>query len=198
MRDWARSMLGLSAKPSLHQLAVNDRNGEAVRTAIRRGGNPNAPMPPQGLTPLHIAVLNDNIVAARSLLDSGTNPISRDREGVTPFQMTVLRDCASPDLVQLLIDYGGMEGFETYAPPLPRHELWAYSFWRDQDDATIIAALADVPEINDSDSVYHDHKPLHMAAGADCGVPVIEALVQRGANPNLPNHNGNIPLHLAA
>ncbi len=198
MRDWVRSMLGPNDMPSLHQLAASDRNGEAIQTAIRRGANPDAPMPPQGLTPLHIAVLNDNVVAARAFLDSGANPVSRDREGVTPFQMTILKDCASPNLVQLLINRGGMKAFETYAPPSPRHELWDYSFWRDQDDATIIAALDDVPEINDSDSVYHDHKPIHMAAGADCGAAVIEALVQRGANPNLPNHNGNISLHLAA
>ena len=73
---------------------------------------------------------------------------------------------------------------------------WSYGFWRDQDEEVILDLLSGLPFIVGGPS--DTHQPLHNAVGANCGIRIIRSLLDKWADPDAVNHNGNTPLHLAA
>ena len=75
-------------------------------------------------------------------------------------------------------------------------QLWPYEFWRDQDEEVILELLSGVPFIGNGPP--DTHQPLHNAAGANRGIRIIKALLDRRTDPDAVNHNGNTPLHIAA
>lgn len=193
--------------PDLHILAARDDIAGMMRQ-IQSGANPDVQEPTQGFTPLHTAIMNDNLDATRVLLENGANPLIADRDGVTPFGLAAMKR-RSPEMIQLLIDYGGMfdmgrqtlsetpsETHDAISPHLRR--INSNEFWREASDDEVIQAILETNDVNDSGSIYHEHTPLHSAAGFDRNAIIIDLLISRGADPNHPNHNGNTALHLAA
>ena len=193
--------------PDLHVLAARDDTAGMMRL-IQSGANLDLREPTQGFTPLHTAIMNDNLGATRVLLENGANPLKTDREGVTPFGLATMKR-RRPEVIQLLIDHGGMfdMGGQTLSET-PSHTPDAISselsrinsneFWRQASDDEVIQAILETNDLNGSGSIYHEHTPLHNAAGFDRDAIIIDLLISRGADPNRPNHNGNTALHLAA
>lgn len=83
--------------PDLHILAARDDIAGMMRQ-IQSGANPDVQEPTQGFTPLHTAIMNDNLDATRVLLESGANPLIVDREGVTPFGLAAMKR-RSPEMI---------------------------------------------------------------------------------------------------
>lgn len=192
----------------LHQLAANN-DFSSLAMLLQNGADPNQREPTQGFSPLHVAVASNNYEAARTLLEHGANPVIGDREGMTPFDITGYFDC-HPAIVQMLIDHGGLfqyrgrnipekmpitpDGIPTEPGLLGRNE-----FWREASDADVISEIrAQSGSLHNSNSIYHEHSPLHMASGFERNATIINLLLDLGCDPNQTNHNGNTPLHLTA
>jgi len=83
----------------------------AVEALLRHGADPNLPGGVNGWTPLMHAVHQNQLVAARVLLDSGAHVDSRGRSGETALMMAA--GCGYTPLVELLLGRGANPRAET-------------------------------------------------------------------------------------
>ncbi len=64
--------------------AINDGDHLKMRQCLAKGVDPNAVVDRMRLSPLHLAVTNNDLEAINLLLDAGANPWITDSEGQTP------------------------------------------------------------------------------------------------------------------
>jgi len=160
-----------------------------LRYLIAHGADVNA-APPNGTTPLMIAVQNGNLEGAAALLEHGAHVNAHSDMGDTP-----LSDAASegdPRLVGLLLDHGAnvngyKDGDVNGETPLMR-AIVSYE---------IVSLLIDhSASIN---GIYKDtgESPLTRAAGM-LNNKVVRVLIAHGADPNMHDRRGDTALVTAA
>ena len=77
--------------------------------------------------------------------------------------------------------------------------LQDYDFWRKVEVSFLRGVIQEIPEdIVRACQPQNDHTPLHHVIGANRELDIVKALTDLGIEINAPNHNGNIPLHIAA
>ena len=64
--------------------AINDGDHDKMRHFLAKRVDPNAVVDRMRLSPLHLAVTNNDLEAIKLLLDAGANPLITDSEGQTP------------------------------------------------------------------------------------------------------------------
>ena len=173
--------------------AARDGCYECVEAMIERGADVNMPTP-EGVTPLMIALDNDNNDIAKLLLDKGANPGLWDWYGRTALYIAVDRK-------------GGGSNDSVRVPPDPRHSARASVM--DVIKALLAANVDPNPELRMrrptrggyagrfSDPLLDvGGTPLLRATLAN-DMEVIRALLDKGASPNI-NAMGVTPFLLAA
>ncbi len=81
--------------------AINDGDHANMNQCLANGVDPNAVVDRMRLSPLHVAVTNNDLEAINLLLDAGANPWITDSEGQTP--LDVINSDAPEDIVITLL-----------------------------------------------------------------------------------------------
>jgi ankyrin repeat protein len=139
-------------------------------------------------TPLHSALKNGRVVAARFLLDHGADVTAQDQDGETPLHLASSQ--GQPEIARILIKRGADMTSKNKDKSTPLH-LAA------QEGRVVVAGIvidrgADVAARNRDGEI-----PLHLAAR--WGKPdVARVLIDRGSDMTSQNKDRSTPLHLAA
>jgi ankyrin repeat protein len=145
-----------------------------------------------GLTPLHLAILQEKLESAQLLLENGAIVNSRSEEHGTPLQAAV--SAGLDTLVAKLLQHGA----DPNPPggPLPLLHIAAA-----RGSVDIARALLDAGVDRDMRDPDVDLTPLHIAARAN-STSIAELLIERGASVNATlRHSaggGSTPLQMAA
>lgn len=141
-----------------------------------------------GLTVLHLAILNRDMKVLRALIAAGANCFPRDKNGMTPAHLAA--DSGFREALELYIDMPTREFGRTRAGASLLHLI---ASWLDGPTVSRFVtrkrALLDVMDKN-------RNTPLHFAAMVD-NLSSVDALVAMGCNINAKNSTRRTPLHEA-
>ncbi|CAH1391379.1 unnamed protein product [Nezara viridula] len=175
-------------------LTVAGRHLPAAMTLIKCGANVNAANT-IGNTSLHLAIgRNDNWMTGLLLL-AKANPFISNTYGAIPYQMAaVATDASIPGMMNTTL-------------------LAWFAGWRSLNDREVLSrnyitngyyvelsrmCIEGWIDPNLGDANNRRNTVMHIAATSQWNHPmVVQALVRCGANVNIPNLDGNTPLHLA-
>lgn len=152
---------------------------------------------PDGLPPLHAAVKNGHLDAARWILDRGVDVEARDGEGRTALHLAAERygdDAAS--VVRLLLDHGAdtkakVESPSEYASDrdaTPMH-LAANEYRSDVATALVLATRTSVDDPSGPDGASSLHYVCRVGSVAEA-----KRLLDSGADVNATTRSGDTPL----
>lgn len=181
------SIISVPLQSPLHIAAeVNDY--KSTRFFLENGTDPNR-RNEWGLTPLHLAIGNNNIKIVKTLLQCvNLDPNRRDEWGLTPLQLAIGN--SQPAIVHALLQYG--VSLEEDQPQEKTCLLRAISVGNNLLVSMLLEYGAD-PNHTDQSGL----SPLHLAI-TNKNTTVINMLLERRADPNQTNQLGLASLHLAA
>ncbi|MFP5430811.1 MAG: ankyrin repeat domain-containing protein [Gammaproteobacteria bacterium] len=176
-----RAIGGVAPATAPGQPAAPPRaNPEMVALLLGKGANANALLA-NGKAPLHMALENDDLEAARTLLEGGAKPGIKKADGVLPLYTAVAKN--KPEAVKLLLAHG--------ANP--------------DDDASLYIAVQqnNLPMLQlllnakaNPEKAFQSWTPLHKAA-ADGYSEAYRMLMAAGARDTVRNDDGKTPRDLA-
>jgi len=186
----------------LHYAAGFNRNPDILTALIENGAGVNAPNR-DGDTPLHEEAGSGIPANVRVLLKAGAGVNARNREGETPLHHAVTRD--RPANVSVLLEGGADVQAEDEYGDTPLHRTVQpdpyYSVEHDfndrkrplrlPSDTAIITILVGAGADLDARNAM-GRTPLYMAWERD-NRPLIDRLLELGADPEVPDKWGRIP-----
>jgi ankyrin repeat protein len=137
-------------------------------------------------TALHMAALNGDLVKVRSLLLSGSPINARDQLECTPLHRAASR--GHIEILRLLLE----QGANPYAAEY--NGMSALHFASLHGHLPAVNLLLQRTDVNVQDK--DGYTPLFLATRSG-HIPIIKALINRGANVNAQNKLGNTPLYEA-
>ena len=181
--------------------ALDNSDASEVERLLAEGVDPNAVLDSLGWTLLHYAVSDPAITTV--LLDAGADIEARDWSGQTPLALAV--DYGKIATAELLLARGADIETTDDAGRTPLWNTVREYVWDIEDNynakaeerLTAIEALLDHGADPDTTPTGGGawYGPIHMAVA----VPdLVRLLLDYGADPNLPDHVGETPLHYAA
>ncbi len=182
----------------LHGAARWTRYVEVVKTLLDAGANTSATTLTDfdGYTPLHWAVLNENVEVVRTLLDAGADiNATGSNDRYTPLHFAI--DDHRYDLnemVRTLLDAGANPNATDEDGRTPLHIVDYYIVGYEEIVITLLLDAGANP--NATDELYR-RTPLHLAVQGE-DVKAIKTLLDAGADPNKTDFDRYTPLHFAA
>lgn len=183
-------------------LAARSRNADLVKLLLEMGADPNSATSADSL-PLHSAVQqmyygldekkDEAVKESIKLLIPLTNDLNKQGHlGRTPLADAAY--CGNTIGLNLLIEKGAKADIRDERGMLPLHHA-AYN--GDVEIAKILIPLT--PDINDHQTTGKTNEQLTplLVALKNNQSGVAKLLLEKGANPNLPDKDGNLPLHYA-
>jgi ankyrin repeat protein len=168
--------------------AVSGNRTEIVKLLLQQGAEVNIVERSESFTPLHLAVQHNFVDIIDLLLAAdGIDGHARDDKDRTPIYIGAYY--GRTDAVKKLIDAGWLGNFpESTCHWLPLHAAY--------DNPDILQLLIDKAKMDVNKADRDGSTALHLAAQ---GYPnSVRLLLQRDANPILPDNERITPLHLAA
>jgi ankyrin repeat protein len=176
-------------------VAAKQGNLAALNLLIRKGVDLNAltffGAPDSGLTPLQLAIVNNQTEAVKTLITAGASVDLKNAQGVTPLAIAVGID--NQELTKFLIDSNAnletpnINGVSPLMLAVQRNNLALVKL--------LVEAGAD---INSAKTGLNVSTPLIESTAIDSvSFEITEFLVQNGANVNLVSSKGDAALHFA-
>ncbi|KAJ9455704.1 Transient receptor potential channel pyrexia [Diplonema papillatum] len=184
----------MSVQLDLHQSA---RLGDVVSLQLilaSRGASVNVLERNTNATALHYAVREQQMEAVHVLLGFRADPNLSDKDGRTPLHNAVTKQgdvATSLALVKLLLAHGGDPAVKTNDG-----EVLLHTAAREGHTDLVKYLLDDRTELDIDCRTERDETPLFFAS-ANTHTNLVLELIERGANPNIPNMKGRTPLHMA-
>ncbi len=172
------------ADDSLIIIAARKNQLELVKLLILKGANINDANA-FGKTPLHYAVVNENVEMIKFLIDLGANLEARDEEEKTPIFIASWLN-TSFEVLKVLVDSGANVNAKNERGETPLHYL-AIDCDRPEFFELLIENGADV---NARDN--EGNTPLHFAV-SEHNLTAMPILMKHGANPLIKNSKRKSP-----
>ena len=185
----AQSLLSLTATNGKSALMVAAKKGRLslARSLVEAGADVNAITDTNG-TPFMFAILGNSQQVAQWLMDQGADVNTVGSNGWTA--LTIAAAKGNVPLLQWLIKQGAdTQVRDVYRfTPLMRSVDNGYV-----EAAAVLLSLVET-DVNARDE--YDNTPLHHAVSVG-NIPMVNLLLEHGADPNIVNRDGDSPLELA-
>jgi ankyrin repeat protein len=183
--------LGRRGRTQLHHCAINGLTTSVKRLLSIRNINVNVKDDEYGRTPLHWAVMNGNVEIAQLLLQNGADVNARSNNGSSPLHVAIKESNLHVDIVKLLLENGAdVHARKNGETPLCLAALINYRLSDSNNDTPLsLAELINYPFASFSDSNSKLNEDL---------VEIVKLLLEKGADVNASNENGETPLHSAS
>jgi uncharacterized protein len=175
----------------LHAAAAKG-DAAAIRTLIAGGADANA-RDGHGRTPLHVAAHGAHRDAMRALVQGGADPRALDVQRYDTVTIAAVRD--DVETLKVALALGG-DARAITSPYDGTALIAAAHLGHDEVVRTLIAAGAPLDHVNN----LHWTAVIEAVVLGDGGrrhIACLRALLDAGANPNLPDRQGRTPLVLA-
>jgi len=172
--------------PPLVYMMTWSEDPSGLHWLLEHGADPNLAWGPDGEAPLHVAARRWNLSIAQLLIAHGAEPARRRADGYTPHTLAELH--GNHAIAEFLLTNGATNELS----PLERFIAAAARGDRTAAD-TVVATH---PEITAQLTQPH-HLMLHRHAESG-NAAVLETMLERGFNPNVPDKDGVTALHRAA
>ena len=155
----------------------------------------------KGWTPLHVASYYGVSKGVSSLLKAGAEVDARDNAGMTPLDQCTLAfqsGLRNPsEVVKILLQAGASFASlnKDVCTPL---QLAMITAIRTHSESNLSSILNQQRDLSSSKLPPLDRTPLHFAAEAGCGTPILRMLVIRGADMEAEDKDGKTPVQVAA
>ncbi len=180
---WERTWYGGTI---LHRVARWTSNPTVVSLFLDAGYDPNA-KDDDGSTPLHWAGANENAMVTWALVEGGARVNARNNPGTTPLYAAIWR--GNRMAVSVLLDAGADVEVKAYGYKMrtPLHDVSGV------DDPLLLSMLLDAgADLRARDA--SGYTTLHLAVTKRGNQRVVEALLDRGADPLAESDDGRMPL----
>ncbi|XP_054271157.1 serine/threonine-protein phosphatase 6 regulatory ankyrin repeat subunit B-like [Macrosteles quadrilineatus] len=152
------------------------------------------------MTPLHVACSEGNVLIVKQLIEFGAKVNVTDHDDYTPLHATVAshglnrrRDNVSYDICRCILENGGKPDVIEYQGNYPFHFACQNGLFK------CAKLLLSVSKQNDLINLKnHDERTPLMIAVQSLNVPVVEYLLDQGADVNIADSMTVTALHLAA
>ncbi len=203
----------------LHAAAANSSNPKIIKILVSKGAKVNSE-DEKGNTPLHIAVsANKKSEITKALLEAEAEVDVLNSEGLTSLHLAA-RDNPNPEVLKTLLSFGAKTGIPDKKGNLPydlakesnakiagarifkklrtlHRENWGTKeFFQEAGAEDVERCLNQGAKVSDK-ILPNGLTPLHWAARCTKHKEVIEILLKKGAEINVPERTGLTPLHWA-
>lgn len=174
---------------AIHFAVRNEQTADLVDLIIATRKGDLALKTASGLTPLHFAVSHSMPQYVEKLIAAGCDINAVTADGDTPLHLAVQRD--EDSIINMLMAAHPSLDVQNKDGRTPLHV--AITDGSEDTVKTLLTAGASVSQV---DSL--GNTPLHLACSVPLTPPIVQLMLDRGADPKIANKNGDVPLHIAA
>ncbi len=172
--------------PPLAYMMTWSEEPRGARWLLEHGADPNLPWGPDGEAPLHSAARRWDLPMAELLITHGADPMQRRADGYTAHSLAELH--GNHEVAKFLLQSGARSELT------PLEQFIAATARADRAAADAVMALH--PHVRQQLTPVH-HLMLHRHA-ENGNAEVLAVMLERGFDPNVPDHDGVTALHRAA